>query len=281
MTRGDIAINRTYKFVGKCIYCEVTENLHDEHCIPESLNGVRILEKASCGDCGDITSKFEGDYTRNSMLPVRTALNMKSKRSKSKRPKEFPIRVVRGGKEETINVPVNDHYPVVPLVEIGPSGQCPNRPHATGLRPGQFRLTALPVREQEHIEYMAQKYQVEQMSVDFEIDVDGFLRMIAKIAYCTIVWKYGLSSISKRHVVPAILGKTKDIWQWVGSDGKQEIYEEMKNVKTDHIVITGLMEDGELRARVKLFKNATTPEYEVIVGQLRPAVLGLFQGVGM
>ena len=118
------------------------------------------------------------------------------------------------------------------------------------------------------------------MSVDFDIDVDGFLRMIAKIAYCTTVWQYGLHNIAERYVVPAILGQTNDIWQWVGSDGNQEIYEEMKQMKTDHIVATWFTPEGELRARVKLFKKATTPEYDVIVGRLRPAVLGFYQSVG-
>ena len=280
MIRGDVAVNKTYKYVGICIYCGATENLHGEHCIPESLNGVRILEKGSCGDCGRITSKFEGDYARNSMLPARTAMNMKSKRSKSKRPTEFPIRVVTNGKEETINVPVNDHYPVIPLVEVGPPGRYPNQPHASGLAHGQYQLTVVPVREQKHIEYLAEKYHADEMSVDFDIDVDGFLRMIAKIAYCTTVWQYGLRNIAERYVVPAILGQSNDIWQWVGSDGNQEIYDEMKQMKTDHIVATWFTPEGELRARVKLFKKATTPEYDVIVGRLKPAVLGFYQSVG-
>lgn len=278
--RGDIAVNRTYKHVGRCIYCDATKNLHDEHCIPESLNGVRILEKGSCGDCAKITSKFEGDYARISMLPARTALKMKSKRSKSKRPTEFPIRIVKAGQEQIINVPIDDHYAVIPLVEIGPPGQYPNSSHASGLSAGEYKLTVLPVREEEHIQYLAQKYESDEMSVDFEINVEGFLRMIAKIAYCTIVWKYGLSGMRERYVVPAILGTSNDIWRWVGSDGKQEIYNEMKNMKTDHIVTTWFTEEGELQARVKLFKNATTPEYHVIVGQLTPAVHGLYQSLG-
>src|SRR5437588_4984583 len=110
MIRSHIAATKIRKAVGRCIYCGSTENLHDEHCIPESLNGVRILEKGSCGDCGKITSKFEGGYARDSMLPVRTALNMKSKRSKNKRPTEFPMRFIKEGREKVINVPVEDHY---------------------------------------------------------------------------------------------------------------------------------------------------------------------------
>ncbi len=105
MIRSSIAVNTTYKWVGKCIYCGSLEALHNEHCIPESLNGVHVLEKGSCRECGRITSQFEGRFARESMLPVRTAWNMKSKRSKRKRPTEFPMRFMKGGHEETINVP--------------------------------------------------------------------------------------------------------------------------------------------------------------------------------
>ena len=38
--------------------------------------------------------------------------------------------------------------------------------------------------------------------------------------------------------------------------------------------------DGELRARVKLFKKSFTPEYEVIVGRLTEQVYGFYQSVG-
>jgi hypothetical protein len=195
MIRGEIAENRTVKAVGKCIYCGSLENLHDEHCIPESLNRVHVLGKGSCGDCAKITSKFEGDYARESMLPVRTAWNMKSKQSKSKRPTEFPMRFIKGGREQVISVPVEDHYSVIPLVEIGAPGKYPNRPHALGLRNRQFKLNPFRIRPDKHIDYLVKKYGADEMSVDFQIDVSGFLRMIAKIAYCQVVWKYGPSAI--------------------------------------------------------------------------------------
>lgn len=71
------------------------------------------------------------------MLPVRTAFNMKSKRSKKKRPKEFPMRIKKGGEERTIMVPIEDHFSLIPLVELGPPGKYPLLPHASGLPSGQ------------------------------------------------------------------------------------------------------------------------------------------------
>ena len=71
-----------------------------------------------------------------------------------------------------------------------------------------------------------------------------------------------------------------DVEQWVGSDGKQEIHELGKHMKTDHIVLTGHTSDGELTARVKLFKNSPTPEYIVIVGRMKEKVHALYQSLG-
>jgi hypothetical protein len=273
------AEHREEKFVGVCIYCGATEHLHDEHCIPESLNGFHVLTKASCQTCGNITSKFEGDYARDSVLAVRTAWKMRSKRSKKKRPTEFPMRIKKAGREETINVPVEDHYSLIPMIEVGSPGFWPSVVHPLGLKTGQCLVNNFRIRDDDHIDYLKEKYEAEEISVDFVINVNGFLRIIAKIAYCMTVWRYGLESIGENFVLPAIL-TGNNIEQWVGSDGQQEIHELAKDWKTDHIVMTGHTSDGELTARVKLFKNSPTPEYIVIVGQMKEGVHALYQSLG-
>lgn len=280
MIRGSIAENRTVKFVGKCVYCGSTENLHDEHCIPESLNGVHVLEKGSCGNCGTITSRFEGSYARDSMLPVRTAWNMKSKRSKKKRPTKFPMKFIQEGREQIIDVPIEDHHSLIPLVDIGPPGKYRNGPHASGLRYREYRINNFRIRPEEHAHQVLEKYGADELSVDFQINVPGFLRMIAKIAYCTMVFRYGLNNIGEAYVVPAILGISDDIWEWVGSDGTQTFYHQSKNMKTDHLVTNWFTEDGELQSGVKLFKKSLTPEYTVIVGRLKEQTHGFYQSVG-
>lgn len=280
MLRSDIAVNKVHKFVGKCIYCGSTENLHDEHCIPESLNGVRLLDKGSCGDCGRITSQFEGRYARESLLAVRTAWNMKSKRSKKKRPTEFPICFKKDGQERIINVPVDDHFPLIPMVEIGPPGKDPYPPHRNGLQPGQYNLQAFQIRPDEHLQYLMKKYDADSFSVDFHIEIVGFLRIVAKIAYCTTIWKYGLNSIAEAYVVPAILGKG-EICDWVGSRGDQKLHKRSKHLITDHVVSTYQTPNGELHSEVTLFKNFPTPEYHVIVGQLTEEARGLYESLGI
>jgi hypothetical protein len=145
--------------------------------------------------------------------------------------------------------------------------------------PGQCLVNNFRIRDNDHIDYLKEKYEAEEISVDFVINVNGFLRIITKIAYCMTVWRYGLNSIGENFVLPAILSG-ENIDRWVGSDGKQEIGELAKDWQTDHIVLTGHTSDGELTARIKLFKNAPTPEYIVIVGQMKEATHALFQSLG-
>lgn len=235
------AQHNTYKYVGECIYCRSKQNLHDEHSIPESLNGLMILQKASCRDCGRVTSRFEGDYARQSLLNVRTVWNMKSKRSKKRRPTEFPIRLIKDGRERTIDVPLEESFPLIPMVELGPPGMLANRPHKYGMKHGEYKINPFKVRDDAHLKRLAEKYGADDVAVDWQINVVGFLRMIAKIAYCIAVWRFGLTNIGSAFVVPAILGTTDDIWQWVGSDGEQEVHEITRHLPSDHVV-NGKME---------------------------------------
>lgn len=274
------AKHTTRKHIGICIYCGSLDKLQDEHCIPQSLEGLYLLVKASCAECAKITGKFEGRYTRDSLLPVRTAWNMKSKRSKKKRPTEFPMRFIKNGVERIINVPVDDHFSIIPMIEVGAPKKYSFIQHAQGLKPGESIVHPFKIRSDEHIEYLKEKYNADEISVDFPVFGEEFFRMIAKIAYCFIVWKYGLSSIGKVYVLPAILGTSNDVLDWVGSDGQQELYEQTKHMETDHIIASWFNPLGELCVRIKLFKKSLTPEYIVIVGKLSEKAHAIFQCLG-
>jgi hypothetical protein len=190
------------------------------------------------------------------------------------------MRFKKGGREQVINVPVDDHYSVIPLLEVGPPGIFGNALHAQDLRNREYKLHPFRIRTDEHIDYLVKKYGADEMSVDFQIDVVGFLRMIAKIAYCIMVWRYGLNNIDEAYVLPAILGTSNDIWQWVGSDGTQAFYHQTKQMKTDHLVTNWFTPEGELQSGVKLFKKSLTPEYLVVVGRLTDQAHGLYRSLG-
>jgi hypothetical protein len=69
--------------------------------------------------------------------------------------------------------------------------------------------------------------------------------MVAKIAYCFTVARYGLNQIGEVYVLPAILGQTHDIFHWVGGDGNQELYHISREVESNHVLAAGFVQ-GEL-----------------------------------
>jgi hypothetical protein len=267
------------KYIGKCIYCGATENLTTEHALPESLNGDLMLEAASCRECARITGGFEGRYTGETLKPARTVLGMKTKRKKD-RPKEFPIEIIKDGVSTFRNLSVEEHMAVIPMWQLGPPGKYPLDRNADGLRHGEARLIVFNTRSDGELATLAEKYDADEIKVHFRLYFEEFLLMIAKMAYCFAVDKYGLNQIAEAYIVPAILGKKRDIHYWVGGDGYQELYDISRGVKADHVVVAGVRQ-GEIRVRLKLFKDLRTPEYYVIVGRLSDAVRGVYESVGL
>ena len=127
---------------------------------------------------------------------------------------------------------------------------------------------------------LAEKYGADEIKVHFPLYFEEFLLMLAKTAYCFAIDKYGLSQMAEVYVLPAILGKARDIHHWVGGDGYQELYEISRGVQADHVAVAGVVQ-GEIRVRLKLFKELLTPEYYVIVGRLSDAVRGVYESAGL
>lgn len=60
-----LSIAKTYRPVGRCIYCGTSEGpLGKEHIIQESLGGRLILPRASCELCSSATSAAEGHFAK-------------------------------------------------------------------------------------------------------------------------------------------------------------------------------------------------------------------------
>lgn len=268
------------KYIGICIYCRATENLTDEHAVPESLNGDLILEKASCQACAKITGKFEGRYTGETLRPARAILGIRTKRKKQ-RPTEFPVEVTREAMTENMNVPVADYIGVVPLLQLGLPGVFPF-PHpyyAIDLKPGEVEIVPYLTRSDEEINAFFKKYNTKSVESSFRIHPYQFGQMIAKIAYCITVEVYGLRAIEEAFVLPAILGKAQDIWHWVGCDS-----DPARNVGTvrsysQHLIEIGIVK-GTIFARVRLFKDSSTPTYLIVVGRISDGVRGVYLSTG-
>jgi hypothetical protein len=77
--------------VGRCIYCDSTNGLSEEHIIPFGLGADWILKDASCERHRKITSRFELDVLRNLCGPLRAALNVRSRRGHENR--RYPVTI--------------------------------------------------------------------------------------------------------------------------------------------------------------------------------------------
>jgi hypothetical protein len=268
------------KYIGVCIYCRATGNLTDEHAVPESLSGDIVLEKASCRACAAITGKFEGRYTGDTLRPARAVLGIRTKRKKQ-RPTEFPVEVTREGLTEEINVPVSDYLGVVPMLQLGLPGVFPfSHPHyAIDLKPGEVEIVPYLTRSQEEVNAFFEKYKTRAATSGFRFHPYQFGQMIAKIAYCIAVEVYGLREIEEVFVLPAILGKTLDIWQWVGCDSNPAMNRGTIRAYSQHLIELRIVK-GVIFARVKFFKDSSTPVYLVVVGRISDRVRGVYLSTG-
>ncbi len=266
--------------VGRCIYCGATDDLRIEHAIPESLQGDLLLEAASCRQCEDITKKFEGRYCGETLKPFRDFWKFKSKRRNRGRLSSFPMRLKREGVVIHEAVSKADYMPVIPLWELGHPERFAHVPHSKGLAHGEARLIVFNTRSQEDLIEIADKFDIDELQVDFPLYIDDFLRLIAKIAYCFAVAKFGLSSFGENYLLPGILGNSNDLIRFVGSEGKQLLYHEGLGTQADHLVSVGIDSDGIIGAQIKLFKDLQTPEYLVIVGRVSAQYLAILGCAG-
>ncbi len=106
--------------VGKCIYCgAIDAPLQDEHPVPYGLNGPWELVDASCKKCANITSKFEQDILRKSLLVPRATFDFPS-RHKKRRPNKYQMFVGSPGKEKFMDVELDEHpsLMVLPVFQV-------------------------------------------------------------------------------------------------------------------------------------------------------------------
>lgn len=100
--------------------------------------------------------------------------------------------------------------------------------------------------------------------------------MLAKIAYGFAVAHFGVDDIEDLGILPAIRGETDDIGKWVGCvDGEKFAPNNVLHSWQFNIESTYLIDEpkemvkGRLTYKVSLFSLFGTPEYTVVVGNIR------------
>jgi hypothetical protein len=246
------------------MYCGATDrNLSEEHIVPLGLGGVWVLRKASCGNCRDITSKFESDVLRNTLLPARAKLKLPT-RHKGGLPNELPITVGKTGQQETIQLPVDQHPTVLFLPRFKLPAYIDGRDYKAGIEvQGMYIYQLGPPSPQDfakesNFDNLTYTSTFNSLSGGF-----GFARLLAKIAYGFAVAEFGSGIIRDTYVLPSILGRTDDVGKWVGCAG-----ESSDTTNKLHDIKIGVR-NSQIYVWIRLFAmlRGATPEYLVVVGQ--------------
>lgn len=247
--------------VGQCIYCGKKEGkLTDEHIIPLGLNGNLLLKRASCEACAAITSNFEREVLRKSLMELRIGLGLPT-RNKANRPSYLELTAQQNGVDKIIRLDPKDNFSSMTLIEYLPPAYIDGRAVENGI---SIYATMMIQVSGPSIEELKKKYEFDNFSISTEWGANYFPRLLAKIAYGCAVARFGIENIEKNYVLPYIMGEKFDgISEWVGTASDKIMTE-----KGFHAIRGGVNEKMDIVIRIKLFALWNVPEYLVIVGKL-------------
>lgn len=261
--------------VGKCIYCKKSDvPLSEEHIIPYGLNGNQVLLEASCSECSKITSAFEGDVLGRAFILPRLGFKMRSRHGKNK-DKKITVTLEQDSNTSFIEIPAED-CPILFMMPIFKSPEIiDNRPHQQGIQgTGSFYSNEIRGVPKERLR---ERYGPGKIGVNISYNPNSFARMLAKIAYGFAVAHFGINDIEDLGIVSAIKGETDDIGKWVGCVTTDEKFAPNTVLHSWQLGIESSYEidapketvTGRLTYKISLFSLFGTPEYTVVVGNIK------------
>lgn len=244
---------------GRCIYCGIrSDDLTDEHIVPRSLGGQHVIRKASCKKCAVITSKFERKVARDLWGDARISFNAPSYR-KNKRPTNIIMESTRWAYE----VPVTEYPAAMVFYQMPKAWFLQWFDHTEDIS-SKWKLIA--VDDETRRNNYLKKYG-ESPRLKFRHIPEEFGRMIAKIWYGQILTTFHPSEFT--HIcLPYILGEQTNVSFVVGGgdDNIVPVPDIGYSLNT-----TGIISQNRDRllliAKVRIYSNVASPEYEVIVGE--------------
>ena len=168
--------------------------------------------------------------------------------------------IEREGRQETIMVPVEEHFSTMMLPIFALPAYLDHRHYEKGIDCigwVMIQVGGPPAQE------LGKKHRTESLAVTVTYRPVDFARLLAKIAYGFAVAAYDLSVIEEAYVLPAILGKSDDVGFWVGcaSDKPLAPGNDLHEIRLSVI-------NHEIRGHVRLFAEFNAPEYIVVVGRV-------------
>lgn len=255
MTRTE---SKRYKPVGRCIYCPSTEQLTEEHILPDGMGGRMVLPDASCKDCRIMTCHFEGQVMRGMMWPLRIAFGVRG--SKRRIPEEIKTYVPNmhddGASLQTRAPSDIPAKAVLPVFKRGPGMLCDQPRDAKS--DADFVLIYDPVaaeRAQERGEYGVSIFAHEK----------SFMRMLAKIAHAQAVAAYGVDGFEP-FLLDIIADRASDWCYFIGGDIEigddrdhdgEEIWVNLAYNPLNDLLVS----------KMQFFTSLGAPVYTVVIGR--------------
>lgn len=254
---------KIYSPLGRCMYCGSLQNLQDEHIVPYGLSGTGVLPKSTCPSCAKITGQFEQKVLRGPMRNVRVFRKLRSRTKYENVPKTYPLKIEREKKEEIIKLPLSEY----PILLHFPIFSIPAFLNPQGYNKGITMIGSDIISFGPRPEDVQKKLGATQIIITQNYSPHDFARMIAKIAYSFAVAEGAINFIKGAPFpAEAILGKKDDIGKWVGTiTGPPKKHQGLLHRIALHKDYARKVLIGE----VQLFSDSQTPNYGVILGQLK------------
>jgi hypothetical protein len=246
------------------MYCgETDEPLFTEHAVPYGLNGEWTLLRASCPKCAKITSAFERQALRGLLPAIRNALNMRTRRKKS-RSQTLPIVVERGAEQQTIEVAPNEFPLYLPTPVFPPPGIVIARPPTVW---AQSYLSFIHLAGPSFEDFSKQYPGATFVGVRVTYAPEEFALLLAKVAYCFGVYALGLGPLRDSPIRDVILGKDPFVGHWVGAwtGEAQNPCEGLHSAR-----LTATTNGDDLHVALRLFAQFGAPEYHIALGRVKP-----------
>lgn len=284
-------MTRKNKEINRCIYCGVIEGkLSDEHIIPFAFTpkGVNhwMLLRASCNDCANITSRFEGIVLRGAWRAARASLRMSTRRNY---PNTFPIEIWHGTQSKIIELPLEETWRVLPYPEFRIPGQFDDRPDTNALH-----VVALGLMDHEKsFHEIAAQHHADKIGIPglflidliddslnygpkFQVYGIAFARFLCKLAFCYAIYKFPRGDFIEQHSLPIIFGDLSKIGRWVGCARTVTL-----KSKNEYFRLQMEIYENDLWLRIRLNPlHEKVPEYMINVATLREEMVHLLNSIG-
>lgn len=251
---------------GTCIYCRKSDvQLTNEHIVPYSLGGTHVLKKASCLQCADITKKFEQRVARDLWGTARHAFDLPTRRKKERKSQTHLKMPDPEKNSKFLTIPANEYPAAMVFYRMGRAGILSGVPEILDIS-SMWKL--IVIDDDERRKNFINNYS-EKLTLTFRHVPDAFGKLLAKIGYCQVFSLLDLSDFNPI-CLPYIMGEKRNLSYIVGGS-LDEIPPEPNNGYSIGVRAFGDIQRIMLIAVIRLFANAHTPVYHVVVGDVAGA----------